>query len=93
MLLRILEKNTRMPVQLIGDVRAQLAACAVGERGYRQLLAKYGAEELRRYLDGMQDQAERMMRNVIAGIPDGRYAFEDWIDGVGDRSGAAAHRR
>ena len=34
-LLRILEKNTRMPVQLIGDVRAQLAACAVGERGYR----------------------------------------------------------
>ena len=84
MLLRILEKNTRMPVQLIGDVRAQLAACAVGERGYRQLLAKYGAEELRRYLDEMQDQAERMMRNVIAGIPDGRYAFEDWIDGVGD---------
>ena len=36
MLLRILEKNTRMPVQLIGDVRAQLAACAVGERGYRR---------------------------------------------------------
>ena len=71
MLLRILEKNTRMPVQLIGDVRAQLAACAVGERGYRQLLAKYGAEDLRRYLDGMQDQAERMMRTVIAGIPDG----------------------
>jgi N-methylhydantoinase B len=84
MLLRILEKNTRMPVQLIGDVRAQLAACAVGERGYRQLLAKYGAEELRCYLDEMQNQAERMMRNVIAGIPDGRYAFEDWIDGVGD---------
>ena len=44
MLLRILEKNTRLPVQLLGDMRAQLAACAVGERGYRQLLAKYGAE-------------------------------------------------
>jgi N-methylhydantoinase B len=84
MLLRILEKNTRMPVQLIGDIRAQLAACAVGERGYRQLLAKYGAAELRRYLDALQDQAERLMRNVIAEIPDGRYSFEDWIDGVGD---------
>ncbi len=84
MLLRILEKNTRLPVQLIGDIRAQLAACAVGERGYRQLLAKYGAKDLRRYLDAMQDQAERLMRNVIADIPDGRYSFEDWIDGVGD---------
>lgn len=84
MLLRILEKNTRMPVQLIGDIRAQLAACAAGERGYRDLLAKYGAPDLRRYLDALQDQAERMMRNVISDIPDGRYSFEDWIDGVGD---------
>ena len=25
-----------------------------------------------------------MMRNVIAGIPDGRYSFDDWIDGVGE---------
>ena len=83
MLLRILEKNTRMPVQLIGDIRAQLSACAVGERGYRQLLARYGGR-LRRYLDGLQDQAERLMRNVISEIPDGRYSFEDWIDGVGD---------
>ena len=65
MLLRILEKNTRMPVQLIGDIRAQLAACAAGERGYRQLLAKYGAADLRRYLDALQDQAERLMRDVI----------------------------
>lgn len=83
-LLRILAKNTRMPVQLLGDVRAQLAACASGERGYIDLLTKYGAEDLRRYLDALQDQAEHMMRAVIAGIPDGRYAFEDWVDGVGE---------
>jgi len=83
-LLRILEKNTRMPVQLMGDIRAQLAACSIGERGYRQLLAKYGAGELRRYLDALQDQAERLMRQVISEIPNGNYQFEDWIDGVGD---------
>src|ERR1044072_6316887 len=84
MLLRILEKNTRMPVQLVGDIRAQLAACAAGERGYRQVVAKYCAAGLRRYLHRVQDHAERLMRNVISEIPDGRYAFEDWIDGVGD---------
>jgi N-methylhydantoinase B len=84
MLLRIIERNTRMPVQVLGDLRAQLAACAVGERGYRRLIAKYGVGDLRRYLDELQDQAERLMRQVIAAIPDGRYRFVDWIDGIGD---------
>src|SRR5258705_5738615 len=55
MLLRILEKNTRMPVQLIGDIRAQLAACAVGERGYRELLVKDGADDLGLHLVTLKD--------------------------------------
>lgn len=84
-LLRIIGRNTRMPVQVMGDIRAQLAACAVGERGYLQLIRKYGAATLRRYLDALQDQAERLMRQVIADIPDGRYKFVDWIDGIGDQ--------
>jgi N-methylhydantoinase B len=84
-LLRIIARNTRMPVQVMGDIRAQLAACAVGERGYLQLIRKYGAATLRRYLDELQDQAERLMRQVIADIPDGHYKFVDWIDGIGDR--------
>jgi N-methylhydantoinase B len=84
MLLSIIERNTRMPVQVLGDLRAQLAACAAGERGFRRLIAKYGVAALHRYLDELQDQAERLMRRVIAAIPDGRYRFVDWIDGVGD---------
>ncbi len=83
-LLRIIEKNTRMPVQVLGDLRAQIAACAVAERSYVQLLAKYGTATLRRYLDELQNQAERLMRQVIAAIPDGRYRFVDWIDGIGE---------
>ena len=84
MLLRIIERNTRMPVQVLGDLRAQLAACTVGERGYRRLLAKYGAGSLRGYLDALQDQAEMLMRRVISEIPDGSYRFVDWIDGIGE---------
>lgn len=84
-LLKILAKNTRMPVQLLGDVRAQLAACAVGERGYLQLLKRYELHTLRAYLDALQDQAEQVMRSVIAGIPDGCYSFEDWVDGIGEQ--------
>ena len=83
-LLRIIERNTRMPVQVLGDLRAQLAACTVAERGYLTLLTKYGTVTLRRYLDALQDQAEALMRQVIRDIPDGRYRFVDWIDGFGD---------
>jgi N-methylhydantoinase B len=83
-LLKIIAKNTRLPTQVIGDLRAQLAACAAGERGYLELLKRHGAEQLRQYLQALQDQAERLMRKVISDIPDGRYSFVDWIDGVGD---------
>ncbi|MBM3549098.1 MAG: hydantoinase B/oxoprolinase family protein [Alphaproteobacteria bacterium] len=83
-LFRIIEKNTRQPVQVLGDLKAQLAACAIGERGYLRLLEKYGAANLHPYLDELQDQAERMMRAVIRDIPDGVYKFDDWIDGIGD---------
>ena len=33
MLMRLIEANTRQPVHVLGDLRAQLAACRVGERG------------------------------------------------------------
>jgi N-methylhydantoinase B len=83
-LLRIVAKNTRMPVQVLGDLRAQLAACGAGERGFCELLRKHGAVQLRRYLTALQNQAERLMRDVIKEIPDGHYSFVDWIDGIGD---------
>jgi len=82
-LFRMIEKNTRQPVQVLGDLRAQLSACAIGERGFVRLLERYGAEGLHPYLEELQDLAERMMRAVIRDIPDGTYRFEDWIDGIG----------
>jgi len=84
MLFGILAKNTRMPVQLLGDIRAQLAACSVGEKGYLDLLKRYGRGALRSYLEALHDQAEQAMRSIIASIPDGSYCFEDWVDGVGE---------
>jgi len=82
-LFKIIEKNTRQPIQVMGDLRAQLSACSIGERGFLDLLRRYGAETIHPYLDELQDQAERMMRAFIRDIPDGEYSFTDWIDGVG----------
>lgn len=84
-LFKIIEKNTRQPVQVLGDLKAQLAACAVGERGYVELIRRYGSAGIHPYLDALQAQAERMMRAFIREIPDGTYAFTDYIDGIGEQ--------
>ena len=83
-LLKIVEKNTRLPIQVIGDLRSQLAACEAGERGFIGLLEKYGAEILHPYLEELKDLAERMMKDEITAIPDGEYYAEDFIDGFGE---------
>ena len=83
-LFRILEKNSRNPVHLIGDIRAQIAACRAGARGLSDLVARHGAERFATLLDALQDQAEQLMRHAIAQIPDGSWSFEDWIDGLGE---------
>ena len=82
-LLRLLEANTRQPVHVLGDLRAQLAACRVGERGLTALLERYGSDA-HVYMDELQRVAERMMRAELALLPDGVHTFTDYIDGVGD---------
>ena len=44
---RIIEKNTRQPIEVIGDLRAQVAACRAGERGLIEILERYGTLESR----------------------------------------------
>jgi N-methylhydantoinase B len=83
-LLRILEANTRRPVHVLGDLRAQLAACKVGERGLAALVERHGAATARALMDELQATAERAMRAELATLPDGVGAFVDYVDGVGD---------
>ena len=81
---RILEANTRSPVEVLGDIRAQIAACNVAEEGLRTLIGRYGAELLDTYIDALHDHAEAMMRDVIRALPNGVYRATDYIDGVGE---------
>ena len=73
----------RVPHQVLGDVRAQVAACLTGERGYLALVERDGADDLAAASHALLDQAERLARNAIAAMPDGRYTFTDYIDDDG----------
>jgi len=79
----IIERNVRVPRQVLGDVRAQLAACAAAEKGLIDLVGRYDATRFHSCADALLDQAERLARNAIRAMPDGSYAFEDWIDDDG----------
>jgi N-methylhydantoinase B len=65
---------------VLGDLRAQMAAVDAGERGYLDLIRRYGAEGLAHLEDALLTLTERMARREIAGFPDGVYRQEAWID-------------
>jgi N-methylhydantoinase B len=75
--------NVRVPDRVIGDLRAQYAACQVGAREIGRLVARYGGQQLRAYFDALLDYAERMTRAEIATWPPGTYRFADQIDSDG----------
>ena len=80
---RMIERNVRVPVQVFGDLRAQLAACEIGEREIRAQVARYGLDAVRVMMREMLDYTERMTRAALRHFPDGEYDFEDWIDDDG----------
>jgi len=80
---RLIEKNSRQPTEVLGDIRAQLAACGNGERGLTNLIQRFGAAQFRLYTDELHNYAERLIRAEISALPDGTYHYEDFFDGLG----------
>ena len=80
---RLIEANVRLPVQIFGDLRAQLAACRIAENQFTELVGHYGVEVTKHYMQAVIDYAERMARAAIRHLPDGAFSFEDWIDDDG----------
>ena len=77
------ERNVRIPIQVFGDLRAQLAACNIAERQFLELVEAYGVETTRTYMQEVINYAERLTRAAVANLPDGEFSFEDWIDDDG----------
>jgi N-methylhydantoinase B len=82
-ILTFIEKNVRLPVQLFGDLRAQLAACHIAETQFAELIARYGAQATKVLLEATIEHAERLTRAALGALPDGEWSFEDFIDDDG----------
>ena len=79
-LMRMIERNVRMPGRVFGDIRSQLAACEIAARGMTDLVARYGADEVQRLMIATMDYSERLTRHCLSELPDGEATFTDWID-------------
>ncbi|MSP01940.1 MAG: hydantoinase B/oxoprolinase family protein [Acetobacteraceae bacterium] len=79
-LFRMIERNVRLPGRVLGDIRSQLAACEIAARGMTDLVARYGAGEVRTLMVAMMDYSERLTRHCLLELPDGEATFTDWID-------------
>jgi len=82
-ILSLILQNIRTRKETRGDIMAQIAACNVGIKRLTAFLDKYGRKQILVYMKEVLDYAERSMRAGIKGIPQGRYTFEDYVEGDG----------
>ena len=80
---RIIFTNVRTPDERRGDLRAQMAANQRGVLRLQELARKHGAERVIAIMREVMDYSERMMRGMLARLPDGTATFEDFCDGDG----------
>ncbi len=81
---RIIENNTRFPVELMGDISAQHAGCMLGRDLTQALADKYGVEIFVNAVKKILDQSEAAARARIRAIPDGEYGYETFFDNDGE---------
>jgi N-methylhydantoinase B len=82
---RIIENNTRFPLELLGDIEAQLGGCLLGRDLTQTMGNKYGTRTFIDALDMILDQCEAATREKIRAIPDGVYRYEAFLDNDGVR--------
>jgi N-methylhydantoinase B/oxoprolinase/acetone carboxylase alpha subunit len=82
-LFELILSNVRTKEERRGDLLAQMAANTKGKQRIQEALDKYGKEKILHYAGLIQDYTETYLRETIKKIPDGEYAFEDYMDDDG----------
>ena len=81
---QILRDNIRASDLVVGDMEAQVAASRIGAERMAALVERIGLPAFRAASAALMDQAERMMRQAIARLPEGSWRAETFIDGYLD---------
>jgi N-methylhydantoinase B len=77
----LIRANTRVPDLVMGDFHAQIAGGDVGGERLREFMAEFGLERLEPLADEIIGRTERAMRESIARLRPGVYAYALTSDG------------
>ena len=79
----ILSANSRLPNSLYGDLNGQINALDLGEERLHALLDEYTENSVSEALLELKSRAEKMMRDHLTALPDGKMSVEDYLDNDG----------
>ncbi len=71
-IIRMCRKRIRVPDQWYGDYLAAIGAARIAERRMKELMAKYGRETVKAFIEAWFDYSERRTINAIRKLPKGR---------------------
>ena len=74
----------RMPGKNIADLKAHVAANAKGAEELRKMVAQFGLDVVKAYMQHVQDNAEESVRRLLSRLDDGAFRVEmdqgTWVD-------------
>lgn len=82
LLLDVVRHNVRSPELVVGDIMAQYACNEIGGQRLLALMDEFGLDDLAAVSREITGRCERVMREAIRQIPDGRYVSEIVCDGL-----------
>lgn len=80
----LIAANNRVPEMVLGDLRAIVGTHQIGVRRMREFLTDYHEADIEVLSSEIHTRSERLMRERIAALPDGKYEFGLDIDGYID---------
>jgi len=80
---RMVMANSRVPIAVAGDVRAQAAGVHVGAEGMARVVERFGFETFNHHVEHMFNHGEALVRSYFEKIPDGRYVAQEVMDNDG----------
>ncbi|MEU2639851.1 hydantoinase B/oxoprolinase family protein, partial [Micromonospora fulviviridis] len=82
-IIELIRFNSRLPDLVIGDLHAQVAALRTGERRLIELVDRYGRDTVDAVIATSIAAAEAATAEALAGLPQGSWTAEDWLDDDG----------
>jgi N-methylhydantoinase B len=82
---RFIAANSRIPVETLGDLRGQVAACRVGAQRMQELCDRFGVDTVRDGSGELMARVAGQLRDALEFMPDGTREAEGWLDhdGIG----------